>query len=75
MREDGARLHFDAIACDGVGICLLVAPSVIEPDSWGYPIVAGHPLVAGELRQARRAARACPHRALRVEMASATPAE
>jgi ferredoxin len=67
MIERAARLRLDPIACDGVGMCLLLAPALVEPDSWGYPIAATRPLSERELKQAHRVARACPRRALRVE--------
>ncbi len=58
-------LKVDADACDGVGICAVVAADLITLDQWGFPVVADtdDPRV---LKRARRAARACPHRALRV---------
>jgi ferredoxin len=58
-------LQIDAAACDGVGICAVVAGDVITLDQWGFPVI-GDTVDPGLLRQARRAARACPHRALRV---------
>jgi ferredoxin len=59
------RLEIDAAACDGVGICALVAGDVVTLDQWGFPVIED-PTDARRLRQAKRAARACPHRALRV---------
>jgi ferredoxin len=67
MTETEQRLRLDPIACDGVGICLLLAPALVQPDSWGYPIVEGKTLSAAELKKARRAVRACPHRALQLD--------
>lgn len=59
-------LQLDAASCDGVGMCALVAPDVVTLDRWGFPVVED--AAASSLaRQARAAARACPHRALRVE--------
>jgi ferredoxin len=62
-----ARLRVDPIACDGVGICAHLAPDVVRVDRWGYPIVVGATLDRRTERQARAAARACPHKALFVE--------
>lgn len=62
--EDDRRLRVDPIACDGVGLCAHVAPDVVALDPWGYPVL---PLGPPEHdRQARRAVRACPKRALRL---------
>ena len=61
---DGEVLRHDAAACDGVGICAVVAPSLITLDKWGFPVIA-EPADPELVRQARRAARACPHRALK----------
>lgn len=56
-------LEVDAAACDGVGICSLVASDLVTLDEWGFPVVA--PVTDGRLlSQAQRAVRACPHRAL-----------
>ena len=59
-------LQLDAASCDGVGMCALVAPDVVTLDRWGFPVV-DDAAAASLTRQARAAARACPHRALRVE--------
>ena len=59
-------LQLEAASCDGVGMCALVAPDVVTLDSWGFPVV-DDAAAASRTRQAKAAARACPHRALRVE--------
>lgn len=59
-------LQLDAASCDGVGICALVAPDVVTLDRWGFPVV-DEAAASSLVRQARAAARACPHRALRAE--------
>ena len=57
-------LQLDAALCDGVGMCALVAPDLVTLDRWGFPVVEES--APGRLaRQARAAARACPHRALK----------
>ncbi|MFL6181389.1 MAG: ferredoxin [Actinomycetes bacterium] len=58
-------LQIDAASCDGVGICAVVAGDLIHLDQWGFPVIADT-TDAQLLKQARRAARACPHRALSV---------
>ena len=60
------RLVVDPVACDGIGICARVARDLIELDRWGFPLVPSDTLGAGSVRPARRAARACPKRALHV---------
>ena len=57
-------LQLDAARCDGVGMCALVAPDLVTLDRWGFPVLdsAADPSL---VRQAKAAARACPHRALR----------
>lgn len=63
-----AELVLDPARCKGHGICCLMAPGIVELDDWGYAQVAlGGPLQGEDLRRARRAARACPAAALRIE--------
>jgi ferredoxin len=60
------RLRIDPTACTGHGICADLLPERIQLDEWGFPIIrpdvprflAGH---------ARRAVRACPVLALRLQ--------
>lgn len=61
------RLTIDAAACDGVGICSLVAPDLVTLDKWGFPLIDERAQGSRVARQARAAARACPHRALRAD--------
>jgi ferredoxin len=60
----GWLLRVDPLACDGIGICSHLAPSLISVDSWGYPILPRDALSQRELRQAQAAVTACPRRAL-----------
>jgi ferredoxin len=59
-----AALELDAALCDGVGICALVAPDLVTLDRWGFPVIDAE-ADASVVRQAKRAAKACPHRAMR----------
>jgi ferredoxin len=59
-----AALTVDASLCDGVGICALVAPDLVTLDRWGFPVIDAE-ADATLVRQAKRAAKACPHRAMR----------
>lgn len=54
------RAAVNPIACTGHGICAELLPERITLDEWGYPIVAAEPLPAALLKEARRAAAACP---------------
>lgn len=57
-------LTLDAARCDGVSICALVAPDLVTLDRWGFPVI-DEGADASLVRQARAAAKACPHRAMR----------
>lgn len=56
----------DMIRCDGHGICAWLLPERISLDRWGYPVVDPEPLPASSERRARRAANACPRKAIAV---------
>lgn len=66
-----ARLRVDMVACDGIGQCALVAPTLVGLDRWGYPVLRTDAEGRGDgsgpdpdEAAARRAVRACPRRAL-----------
>lgn len=61
------RLRVNMIVCDAHGMCAELLPEQIALDEWGYPLFADHELPAHLLAMARRAAQACPTRALLVE--------
>jgi ferredoxin len=67
MSRRPARLLFDGVRCDGVGICMVLAPDLLRPDSWGYPLISDQPHDKASVREAKRAVRACPHKALSLE--------
>jgi ferredoxin len=62
------RLRVDPIACTGHGLCADLLPERIELDEWGYPVITGD-VPSGLAGHARRAVRACPSLALRLESA------
>lgn len=62
-----ARLLVDPVACDGIGMCAHLAPTLVELDTWGYPIVSAEPAGRADLRAARAAVAGCPRRALILE--------
>jgi ferredoxin len=58
------NLVVNPIACAGHGLCADLLPERIALDEWGYPILEAGELPDELLAHARRAARACPTRAL-----------
>ena len=66
----GRELNVDRVACGGHGACAELLPELITLDEWGYPVLAPGPVPAPLLRQARRAAAACPALALRLDRPS-----
>ena len=60
------RQAVDAISCTGHGLCAELLPEGITLDEWGYPLLAGGELAPHLVRTARKAAAACPTRALRL---------
>ncbi len=58
------ELTVDPTACEGYGVCFDLAPDLLAPDDWGYPIVLHREVPKELLRDARRAAAACPRLAL-----------
>ncbi|MFN8036169.1 MAG: ferredoxin [Acidimicrobiia bacterium] len=63
------RLRVDPIRCDGAGLCAELLPELIRLDDWGYPVVTPAAVPPELLDLARRAVRACPVLALRLEEA------
>jgi ferredoxin len=60
------RLRINPIACTASGLCAGWLPERIALDEWGYPVLDPAPLPAELVRHAKRAARECPVRALRL---------
>ena len=60
------RLRWDPTACTGHRLCADLLPERIELDEWGYPVIVAD-VPPGLERHARRAVRACPALALRLE--------
>jgi ferredoxin len=58
------RLRVNPVACSGHGLCAELLPELIALDEWGYPVIAGGPVPAGLVREARRAVTDCPALAL-----------
>ncbi len=66
-RGSGQRLHVDPIACTGHGLCAELFPEAVTLDDWGYPLLPDADILAAHLTHARRAVKACPTLALRLE--------
>jgi ferredoxin len=65
----GQRLHIDWTACDGRGLCMELAPELLESDEWGFPLAVaprGSDVPHEYLRAAQEAVDACPKRALKL---------
>ena len=61
-------MRVDWLRCSGHGLCADLAPELIEPDDWGFPVVKGDGVVPPALtRYANRAVDACPAAALLLE--------
>lgn len=61
-----SKLEIDWTLCDAHGLCARLLPEKITLDEWGFPIIDGAALDKSSVRDARRAALACPALALRV---------
>jgi ferredoxin len=59
-------LEVNPIRCTAHGLCADLLPERIELDEWGYPVIEPGEIPKELIANARRAARACPTRALLV---------
>ena len=57
-------IRVNPIQCAAHGLCAELLPERITLDEWGYPILDEDPLTAELVKNARRAANACPTLAL-----------
>ena len=60
------RVRVNPIDCVAHGLCAELFPEWVSLDEWGYPVVDDQPVPAQLLKQAKRAAKACPTLALRL---------
>jgi ferredoxin len=60
-------LSVDPVACAGHGLCADLLPELVELDEWGYPILLARDVPPELALHARRAVRACPTLALRLQ--------
>lgn len=59
------KIEIDWTRCDAHGLCARLLPENITLDEWGFPIIDSS-LAKEHVRDARRAALACPALALRL---------
>lgn len=62
------RLRLDVDACVGHGRCYALAPEIYLPDDLGHCEIVSDTVEGAAAERARRAAAACPERALTVEV-------
>jgi len=67
------RIIVDKERCAGHARCNAVAPEIFRLDDNGYIDVETFVVGPAQEAEARRGARACPERALRVELEGAVP--
>jgi ferredoxin len=60
------RLRVNPIECTAEGLCAELLPEWVQIDEWGYPTVEGQRLPEQLVKNARRAAAACPTLALKL---------
>lgn len=60
------RVKIDSKGCQGHNRCVAVAPDIFEPDDEGLALLKQDPIVPEQEDPARRAALACPERAITV---------
>ena len=60
-------VHVDLTRCAGHGICTLLLPELVDLDQWGFAVLDEQMRDAVDARRARRAVRACPTQALRLQ--------
>ena len=68
------EIIIDPVKCTGHGMCALLLAENVSLDQWGFPVVDPTPIEGRRAtRRARRAARACPRRALQVNAREPAP--
>jgi len=67
------RLAIDWTLCDGHGLCARLLAERVAVDEWGFPFIDPRPLREDEEADVRRAVRACPRLALRIESVRSDP--
>ena len=60
-------LRINPTICDGIGMCSRIATKTIHLDPWGFPLIPIESLSASQVKEAHKAVRACPKKALFIE--------
>jgi ferredoxin len=66
MTAEKYQVVLDRVACTGHGRCYTVAPELFADDEQGFGVVRSAAISEDELAGAKRAATACPERAISV---------
>jgi ferredoxin len=61
------RLRVNPIDCTAHGLCAELLPEWVSLDEWGYPAIDEQHLPAQLVKNAKRAAAACPTLALKLQ--------
>jgi ferredoxin len=60
------RIRVNPVECTAHGLCAELLPEWVQLDEWGYPAIDPQELPEQLVRDARRAASACPALALKL---------
>jgi len=60
-------LRIDPTICAGIGMCSRIATKTIVLDPWGFPLIPADALSDSQVKEAHKAVRACPKKALFIE--------
>lgn len=63
------RVSVDNSVCQGHGLCYSLAPKVFDCADDGYAVIRVSEVTASEEANVRRAANACPERAIHIDTA------
>jgi ferredoxin len=61
-------LRIDPTVCEGIAMCAHLAVNTIDLDPWGYPIIPKDALTESQIKEAHKAVRGCPRKALFIEV-------
>lgn len=64
--EADTELRVDPIHCHAHGICAELLPEIVVLDEWGYPVITTRTIPTELLKNAHRAAAACPTLAVKL---------
>jgi ferredoxin len=61
------RIRVNPVECTAHGLCAELLPEWVSLDEWGYPAIDEQHLPAQLVKNAKRAAAACPTLALKLQ--------